>query len=157
MLSLDVNRQMPCGGVLADFHRRGRLRHLEGDWGRRDILAHVCWRRQLQKRCLRPLVYLLRRIATAAAGLSSDAARPCTNGRIAPAVRVEDRERIGGARLTMNRDENASATDERLENATVVRLESDAAHRAGEPELRQIARAPLQRRDQWTTSDDLTD
>src|SRR5207248_11208558 len=51
----------------------------------------------------------------------------------------------------------ASATDERLENATVVRLESDAAHGAGEPDLRQIAGAPLQRRHQWTTNDDVTD
>src|SRR5205823_5786039 len=63
-----------------------------------------------------------------------DAARPRADGRVASAVGMQQRERVGRARLIADRDEDSAASGERLENPAVVRLKSDAPHRAGEPE-----------------------
>ena len=70
---------------------------------------------------------------------------------------MEERERVSGARLAADSDEDATPPGERLENAAVVGLESDAPHGAGKAERRQIAGAPLQRGDEWTVRDDRTD
>src|SRR5881397_1318173 len=58
--------------------------------------------------------------------------RPRADGSVAASIRVQDRERVGGARLAPNRDEHPAATDQRFENASVMRLEPDAPHRAGD-------------------------
>ena len=63
---------------------------------------------------------------------------------VAAAVGMENRERVSRARLAANRDQHAAAGGQRLEDPGVVRLKSDAAHRAGQPELREIAARPLQ-------------
>src|SRR2546428_8666127 len=83
--------------------------------------------------------------------------RPRADGSVAASIRVQDRERVGGARLAPNRDEHPAATDQRFENASVMRLEPDAPHRAGDANLREIAGTALQRVDQWPTRDHGTD
>src|SRR2546428_12937225 len=78
---------------------------------------------------------------------------PGADGSVASSIGVQDRERVGGARLAPNRDEHSAATDQRLENASVMRLEPDAPHRAGDANLREIAGTALQRVDQRPARD----
>src|SRR5262249_53898789 len=89
----------------------------------------------------------------AAAGLLN-ASGPGANRRVSATVRVQQRERISRARLAADRDEDAAASDQGLEDPAVVRLKADATHRARDSELRQIARLALQRRDERTARDD---
>src|SRR5689334_16227525 len=84
-------------------------------------------------------------------------AGPRPDRRIAAAVGVQQRERVGGARLAPDRDQDAAASGERFEDTAVVRLEADAAHRARDPDLREIARAALERVDERSPRDDRAD
>src|SRR5439155_25795411 len=63
---------------------------------------------------------------------ASDASRPGANGGVPAAVGMQERERVGGSRPAANRDEDAAAPRQGFEDAAVVRLEADAAHRAGQ-------------------------
>ena len=85
---------------------------------------------------------------------SLDATCPRANRRVAAAIRMQNRERIGGARLAANGDEHTAATRQGFENAAVVGLKSDPSHRAGDSELRQVARGAPQRVDEGSTCDD---
>jgi hypothetical protein len=73
---------------------------------------------------------------------------------------MQNGQGIGRSRLASNGDENAAATGEDLENAAVVCLKSDAAHRARNAQLGEIAGRALQRldersaRDRWTNGGD---
>src|SRR5262245_26546128 len=75
---------------------------------------------------------------------------PPADGRMPAAVGQENRQGIGCPGLAVDGDEDAAARGERFENAAVMRLKSDAAHRAGDSELSEVPRIPLERRDQWT-------
>jgi len=59
---------------------------------------------------------------------------------------MEDRERIRGARLAVNRYQDAAAADQQLENTSVVRLETDPAHGAGDTQRAKIERFELAHR-----------
>src|SRR5712692_8363518 len=65
----------------------------------------------------------------------SDPSRPGANRGVAAAIGMQEGERVGGAGLAPDRHEDAAPSRERFENAAVVRLESDAAHRARQPQL----------------------
>ena len=69
------------------------------------------------------------------AGLSLKPARPGANRRVAASVGVQQREGIRGSRFAPHRDEDATPAGKRLENPAVVRLKSDATHRAGQPDF----------------------
>jgi len=84
----------------------------------------------------------------------SDASAPGANRGVAASVRVQDRQRVGGTRFGTDGDEHATPADQRFLDATVVRLEADAAHRRGDAEFREIASAALQRIQQTTASDE---
>src|SRR5689334_21110846 len=79
---------------------------------------------------------------------------PGADGGVAAAVGVQDRQRVGGARLAGDRDEHAAAAEEGFENSPVVRLKADAAHRAGNAERGEIARRSLQRLHERAARDD---
>src|SRR5919108_5387835 len=70
---------------------------------------------------------------------------------------MQNRKRIRSARLVADRHENPAAAEEHLEDPRVVRLKPYAAHRASDPELSEIARAPLQRIEQGASYDHRTD
>ena len=60
---------------------------------------------------------------------------------------------ISRPRLAADRHENTAPADQRLEDPAVVRRETDAPQRAGEPELRQVARTALERFEQRAVPD----
>jgi hypothetical protein len=70
---------------------------------------------------------------------------------------MEERQRICGTRFALNRDEDAAAIRKGVENSSVVRLKSDAAHGSRKPQPRQIPVLPLERLDQRAPSDDGAD
>src|SRR5438034_5431458 len=86
-----------------------------------------------------------------------DASRPGAYGRVAAAVREKNSERVRGPRLGLNGNENPAASNERFEDAAVMRLEADTAHGAGDADLAEIPRAPLQRLNEWSARDDAAD
>ena len=96
----------------------GWFGHREGYGARRGIVAHGSRVLQLQKGCLEPHAYLLDDVAwpgravpdcgrDAGCGRASrnglDATGPGADRGIAAAIGVQDRERIGGARLAVDR------------------------------------------------------
>jgi hypothetical protein len=83
-----------------------------------------------------------------------DAARPCPDGRVSAAVRMQDGQRVRGARVAVNRDEHAAARRKRVEDASVMRLEANASHRARETEFRQVTGIALQGADERASRDD---
>src|SRR5213075_1785660 len=83
-----------------------------------------------------------------------DASGPGANRRVSTAVGVQQRERIGRARLAVDGDENTASARQRLEDPAVVRLKTGTAHRAGDAKLREIARAALQGGNQRSARDD---
>ena len=80
--------------------------------------------------------------------MSSDSAGPGSNGRIAAAVGMKQREGVGRARLAADRDEDAAASGQRFEDPAVMCLKADTPHGAGEADRRQIAEGSLQRGDE---------
>src|SRR6476646_3580118 len=87
----------------------------------------------------------------------SDPSAPGANRGVAAPVRVQDCQRVSGARFGTDCDEHATPAEQRFVDATVVRLEPDTAHRRGDPEFREIASAALQRIQQPTASDERAD
>src|SRR5712691_1000424 len=86
------------------------------------------------------LVFATRKKGT---GVFSDAAGPGADRRVPAAVRVQDRERVSRARLAADSHEHAAARGEHFENAGVVRLKSDAPHRAGQSQFLEVAARAL--------------
>src|SRR5256885_1454479 len=70
---------------------------------------------------------------------------------------MEERERVSGARLAADSDEDATPPGERLENAAVVGLESDAPHGARRAGRGKTGGAPLRRGDEGPGRDDRPD
>jgi hypothetical protein len=70
---------------------------------------------------------------------------------------MQDSERVGSARFASNGNQHTAPAGKRLENASIVGLEADSAHRSGQAELRQIARAPLQGIDQRASGEHRSD
>jgi geranylgeranyl reductase family protein len=77
-------------------------------------------------------------------GERSDPSGPGPDGCIPTAVRVQNRERVGGSRIALDGDENATFGSQGLKNAPVVRLETHASHRAGESQFAKVACTALQ-------------
>ena len=71
-----------------------------------------------------------------------DATGPGANRGVSAAVRMQDRQGVGRARLAPDGDEHAAARRQRFENPPIMRLKPDAAHGAGQPELRQMLAGP---------------
>ncbi|PYR34082.1 MAG: hypothetical protein DMF90_18450, partial [Acidobacteria bacterium] len=76
---------------------------------------------------------------------SLDEARPRADGCVAPAIRQEDSQSIGGAWLAMNGDQHPAASGQRLVDPRVVCLKSDTTHGARESKLSEIAPRPVER------------
>src|SRR5262245_8441184 len=70
---------------------------------------------------------------------------------------MQDGRRVGGPRLVVDGHEDAAAAGQRFEDARVVGLEADAAHRARHAERIQVAAAPLQHGHERAASDERTD
>src|SRR5262245_61703519 len=70
---------------------------------------------------------------------SLDATCPGSDGRVAASVGMEDCERIRGAWFAADCDQHAAPPHQRVENASVVRLKSDASHGAGNADSGQIS------------------
>src|SRR6267378_6235581 len=72
------------------------------------------------------------------ASVRLDASRPGADRGIAAAVGMQNRERVGRARVAANSHEDATPGRQRLENASIVVLEPGTTHRGCDPELREI-------------------
>jgi len=70
---------------------------------------------------------------------------------------VKDGQRVRGARITLNRDEHAAACGQRIENARVVRLETNATHRTRQSKFREVSTLPLQYADERSSCDRAAD
>jgi len=90
-------------------------------------------------------------------GLWLNPPSPGSNGCVSTAVRVKDRQRVRGARITLNRDKHAAACGQRIENARVVRLETDASHRARQSKFCEVSALPLQYADERSSCDRAAD
>jgi hypothetical protein len=66
-------------------------------------------------------------------------------------------QRFRRTRLALNCDEDATAARERIEDAPVMGLKSDATHRAGQSKFWQVAAFTLQRLDERTARDNSAD
>jgi hypothetical protein len=66
---------------------------------------------------------------------------------------MEKRQRFCRTRLALNRDKDAAAARERVEDAPIMGLKSDAPHRAGQSQLGQVAALALKRLNERTTRD----
>ena len=64
-----------------------------------------------------------------------NSSRPCANSRVASAVRVQDSQRVRGAGFAVNTHHDAASAGEDMTDPAVMRLEPDAAHRAGNTDL----------------------
>ena len=62
-------------------------------------------------------------------------------------------QRFRRTRLALNRDEDATAACERIEDPPVMGLKSDAPHRARQSQLGQVAALALKRLNERTTGD----
>src|SRR3954469_7331634 len=76
-----------------------------------------------------------------------DASGPGADRGVPAAVREHHRERVGRSGLAVDGDQDPASGNERLENPTVMSLETDTAHRAGKTNAREVAGVALQRVD----------
>jgi len=90
-------------------------------------------------------------------GLWLHSPSPGSNGCVSTAVRMKDGQRVRGARITLNRDKHAAACGQRIENARVVRLETDASHRTRQSKFREVSAVPLQDADERSSCDRAAD
>src|SRR5215831_1338293 len=89
--------------------------------------------------------------------LSLDSPSPGSNGCVSTAVRMKNGQRVRGTRITLNRDQHAAACGERIEDARVVRLETDASHRTGQSEFREVSALALEYANERSTRDRAAD
>src|SRR5215467_428048 len=88
---------------------------------------------------------------------SLDSPSPGSNGCVSTAVRMKNGQRVRGTRITLNRDQHAAACGERIEDARVVRLETDASHRTGQSEFREVSALALEYANERSTRDRAAD